>query len=125
MFEDLCETKRELLIEIKCSFGLNQDVSMYLEDYLRTLDTYDCDILQEHLVCFILNDTVFSKYKPNWKYRKSFLKKIISILESQNYEINPQIYDEYIQIINDPECSSNKADQKYFITYFSKVRFWI
>lgn len=119
MLENLCETKHDLLIEIKCLYGLNQDSSKYLEEYFQ--NSNDCDILQQQIVCFILNDTFLSKYKPNWKYRKSFLKKIISILESQSYEINSQIYDNYIHIINDPECNSNKTDQKYFITYFSKV----
>lgn len=121
MFEDLGNLKKELLIEIKCLYGLNQDCSKVLEEYLKSEEYKELELLQSMIIDFILNDQILAKYQPNWKFRKTFLKQIISILEKNICEINSQIYDSYIDLINSSECLSTKDDQKYFVVFFSKV----
>jgi hypothetical protein len=121
MVLNLNEEKFRIIIDIKYLYGLNQDAEKLLEEFFHSVETDDSNHLQKCLVEFVLNDEKLTKFKPSCKYRKSFLKKIISVLEKKNEEINAEIYDSYIQVINDPECSSSKHDQKYFISYFSKV----
>lgn len=120
MLDNLNTDKRNLLIEIKCLFGLNQDAQTHLSDYF---DSDDLDCLQKCLIDFVLNDLYLKKYKPSSKYRKSFLKKIIVLLESKNHEIDSDIYDSYISTINEYQNGSNDDEKKYFICCFSKVIF--
>lgn len=121
MFSNISKEKQEFLTEIKYLYGLNQDAGNYLESYFAGKQE-DLERLQEILVEFVLNDQILVKYKPYWKYRKSFLKKIISICEKENAETNNLIYESYIQIINDPEANSSPGqDKTYFILFFSKV----
>lgn len=120
MLDNLNGDKRNLLIDIKCLYGLNHDSSKLLVDFFES-DDVDC--LQKFLIQSILKDFYLTKYQPSSKYRKSFLKKIISILESKNHEIDSEIYDSYISIINKQKSEINFDEEKYFVCCFLKVLF--
>ena len=120
MFESLPRDKTELLTEIKCLYGLSYDASKILVDYF---ETDDLENFQKCLVEFVLNDKYLKEYQPSRKYRKIFLKKIISILEEKNYEIDFHIYNLYISTINENQNGDNFDQEKYFICCFLKVNF--
>ncbi|RMZ95767.1 hypothetical protein BpHYR1_039451 [Brachionus plicatilis] len=117
MLDNLNGDKRNLLIDIKCLYGLNHDSSKLLVDFFES-DDVDC--LQKFLIQSILKDFYLTKYQPSSKYRKSFLKKVISILESKNHEIDSEIYDSYISIINKQKSEINFDEEKYFVCCFLK-----
>lgn len=117
----LSSDKQELLHEIKIQYGLNKDVRQLINRYFEIgCDNFpDCiDILQESLDEFVLNDHFLVKFPPNRSYRSKFLKNIIILFETHNWEIKESILERYISLINENQENGNKT---HFIVFFIKV----
>ena len=127
-FDLLNQNKKSLLVEIRYLYGLNENASSVLNQYFQDSDeTTSLADLQKALIEFVINNESLAKCKPNWKYRRSFYKCTISIIEALNEEVNEILFDSYISLIND---SSNKNlndanKEKYFVTFFDKVNFGV
>ena len=127
-FDLLNQNKKSLLVEIRYLYGLNENASSVLNQYFQDSDeTTSLADLQKALIEFVINNESLAKCKPNWKYRRSFYKCTISIIEALNEEVNEIFFDSYISLIND---SSNKNlndanKEKYFVTFFDKVNFGV
>lgn len=127
-FDLLNQNKKSLLVEIRYLYGLNENASSVLNQYFQDSDeTTSLADLQKALIEFVINNESLAKCKPNWKYRRSFYKCTISIIEALNEEVNEILFDSYISLIND---SSNKNlndgnKEKYFVTFFDKVKFGV
>ena len=125
-FDLLNQNKKSLLVEIRYLYGLNENASSVLNQYFQDSDeTTSLADLQKALIEFVINNESLAKCKPNCKYRRSFYKCTISIIEALNEEVNEIFFDSYISLIND---SSNKNlndanKEKYFVTFFDKVNF--
>lgn len=109
---------KNLLVEIKFLFGLHENVDRLIDLYFENQSTDDLEKLQSKLYEFVLDDRFVRQYPPNKKYLRSFLKHIISLFETNSYELNETILDEYLSLLNE-----NNAQEKHFILYFSKVSF--
>ena len=127
-FDLLNQNKKSLLVEIRYLYGLNENASSVLNQYFQDSDeTTSLADLQKALIEFVINNESLAKCKPNWKYRRSFYKCTISIIEALNEEVNEILFDNYVSLIND---SSNKNlndanKEKYFVTFFDKVNFGV
>ena len=120
-FESLSENKQNILVKIRHLYGLNENVHDTLKAYLH-VDESETQIslldLQEALVEFVLKNTFLSSFKPYWKYRRAFLKLMISQVEELDEEVNETLFDSYIRIINGDDTND---EEKYFINFFTKV----
>ena len=118
-----------LLIEIRYLYGLNENanhlISLYFDLNQENSVSVENELfrLQQDLVEFIFENEFLKKYQPYWKYRRSFLKHIISIIENYNQEVNEFLFENYINLINDPISSNNQELQKYFIVHFDRVNY--
>lgn len=120
----LDDNKKNLLFKIRYVYGLNEQFDDYLKSFFEIEQTenvllLDIDKLQEILVEFILNNKYLSCFKPYFKYRKSFLKSIINLVENSNNEVNEILFNDYINLINNNQ-SDDKSNEKYFLVVFSK-----
>jgi hypothetical protein len=119
--------KNYLLFEIRYLYGLNENahdlVNLYFYVNQEESDSFENELfrLQHDLVEFIFENEFLKKYQPYWKYRRSFLKNVISIIENYNQEVNEFLFESYISLINDPISTSNQELHKYFIVLFDKV----
>jgi hypothetical protein len=119
----LDENKIKLLFKIRYLYGLNEQFNEYLNSFFAIEQNenvlfVDIDKLQDILVKFILNNKYLACFKPYFKYRKSFLKSIINIVEKSNNEVNEILFNDYINLINNKEADDN---EKYFLVVFSKL----
>jgi hypothetical protein len=124
-FNLLDENKKKLLFKIRYLYGLNEQSNQYLNSFFineqnENVLLLDVDKLQEILVEFILKNRYLSSFKPYFKYRKSFLKSIINIIEKSNNEVNEKLFNDYIDLINNDNQADNKNNEKYFLVVFSK-----
>lgn len=117
----LLKEKKDLLIEIKLLFGLNEDPRDLLNKLFDTTtnEPNEVEKLQYALGVFILNDQFLKKYPPKRSYRVKFLKSIIKIFEANNWELGEDIFSIYISLINESE----KQEEKHFLVFFSKVQY--
>lgn len=115
-----CE-KQELLNEIKIQYGLNNDVKQSIDRYFEISSNNfsdSIDILQESLDEFVLNDHFLVRFPPNRSYRSKFLKTIITLFETHNWELKESIFERYISLINENQENGNR---NHFIVFFIKV----
>ena len=117
---NLTNLKKNILNKIKCLYGLNENASELLQEYLEG-ETCDLNQLQQVLVDFIFHDKVLNMYEPYKKYRRSFLKKIISIVENKEEEVNETLLNNYIQLINQVSETNHDEPEKYFLVIFPQV----
>jgi hypothetical protein len=124
----LADNKRELLDKIKCSYGLSQNVSRLLTEYMsveekNAPDDDEYTRLQQALISFILNDPLLLKYAPSVKYKRSFLKSIIALLERLGVEVEQVILDSYIGLISEIDLVHTKHQHReHYLVVFSKVK---
>lgn len=114
---NLSEDKRELLLEIRSLYGQHERANESLKSYFS--GAQDLAELQEALLAFVVGDPVLSKHKPYWKYRQSFLKCVIGLVEHMQEEVNEALFNSYIQLISSEHES--RDEEKYFLTFFSNV----
>lgn len=104
----------QLLEEIKYSYGKNEPVS---ESLIESFFSSNDEVVQEILVKTILNDAHLKRYSASRKYRLSFWKKIIDLLERRGSEVNELIYSDYLAVLNEPK----DPKELFFTTYYSQV----
>jgi len=114
----ITKEKKQILNEIKYNYGLNESSNDLLKSYYTTGENKIWD-LQEAMVEFILNDATLRKYAPYWKYRRTFLKTLISLIEDFDEEVNETFLEDYITLINSGSFVSDDQG-KYFLVVFPK-----
>lgn len=112
--------KREILNRIKCNYGLNENADQLLYQYLKESDDNKIWDLQKALIDYVVKDRTLCTYQPYWKYRRSFLKLVINIIEDINEELNETLLENYINIINSAQASTFNEDN-YFMVVFPVV----
>lgn len=114
------DDKFSVLARIKCQYGLNENANELINSFFSESNEESIYRLQNALVEFILNDKYLRVYKPYSKYRKSFLKTVINLVEGRNHEVNEDLFNHYIEIINNKN-SSSEDDNSYFVVFFDQV----
>jgi hypothetical protein len=105
-----------LLQKIKYSYGLNLPCNDLLEEYFA--NKTNVIFFQQNIIDFILNDKTLCVYQPYVKYKRNFLKKIINLIEKHNQEVDENLFNLYIDLLNDKLYGNQ---EKYFIVFFAKV----
>lgn len=107
--------KLGLLNQIKYFYGLNSSKSIdLLNDYFK-IDPIDEDpdpivaALQQNLVDAILKDPHLDRFIGSRKFRQSFLKTVITIVERLNVEVNQEIYEKLLTLINESQCDEERS----------------
>jgi hypothetical protein len=115
-----CENSKSILNRLKYLYGRNDIKAIdELKDYFKCKSCKDVEYLQEILFEYLLNDPTLIKYKGSFKYRKNFIKNIISIIETNNEEVNENILNYYIQLIS--SNSTTSEDDISFLVFYDKV----
>ena len=112
--------KRKILNKIKYNYGLNESAEPLLYQYLTDSGENKIWDLQIALIDYVFKDQTLCTYQPYWKYRRSFLKLVIKIVEDINEELNGTILEDYINIINSDQASTFN-EVYYFIVVFPVV----
>lgn len=110
------------LKNLKYSYGRNECVKDLLLNEFSNASPSEVNELQENIVNYILNDELINKYETSVKYKKKFLKTLINAIENEAYEeVNPVIFDKYIEMINTKIDNPSSTTNYYYRIYYSKV----
>ena len=114
--------KLNLLNQIKYFYGLNSSKSIdLLNDYFNSDLISDDDsvvaALQQNLVDTILKDPHLDRFIGSRKFRQSFLKATISIVERLNVEVNQEIYEKLLTLINERDDEERSFLLFYDLNY--------
>ena len=113
--------KCAILNQIKFKYGLNENAEQLLKQYFNLTDENKTWDLQQTLIEYVIKDKILCNYQPHWKYKRSFFKQIIKIVEDLNDEVNEVILENYINIINSTQASKVVDEENYFMVIFYMV----